>query len=195
MGAESAAVATMGGIRCSAAASSWQGIPRELGSQMTPIKVRIKNESGKPIRLLYENFALVGESGRKYRPLPLLPLNRRDREASGLMPAYASDGFFVAQRLRDAYPGIQPWPRPLLRDEKWYQTSYAKWPVGEQMPSRSMLVKGLPEGVLDNGGIISGFLYFEADARKEKRLKFRVEVPESDREERVALIKIPFRVE
>ena len=49
--------------------------------------------------------------------------------------------------------------------------------------------------MLDNGGIISGYLYFEAAARKEERLNFRFEASESDREERVALIRIPFRVQ
>lgn len=195
VGAEAAAVATVAGIRCSAAASSWQGLPRDLGSEMTPIKVRIRNQSGKPIRLLYESFALVGEKGQKYRPLPLLPLNSGNRNISALMPAYASQGFFVAQRLGHAYPAMEAWPRPLVRNERFYRKAYAKWQDDEELPSRSMLVKGLPEGVLDNGGIISGYLYFEAAARKEKRLNFRFDASEGDREERVALIKIPFLVQ
>jgi hypothetical protein len=53
----------------------------------------------------------------------------------------------------------------------------------------------LPEGVLGNGGQISGVLYFEEATNREDRLVFRAELTDGDDGDPVASIEIPFRVE
>lgn len=193
LGAETAAVAVVDGVRCSANGDAWQGTPKDLTSEVIPVKVRIKNNSGRPIALLYERFSLVGKKGRQYFPVPLVPIPADADSGRPLRPVYAAEKFFVAPKLRNVYRTLEPWPNPFDRNDVLYRRNYAKW--GDDLPSRDMLERGMPEGVLGDGGTISGFLYFDGAAAREDRLLFKADVNEGNGDERVALIEIPFRVE
>jgi hypothetical protein len=54
---------------------------------------------------------------------------------------------------------------------------------------------GLPEGVLGDGGVVSGFLFFDNPLGHEDRLTFEAEFDKSDGQDAVAAVKIPFRVQ
>lgn len=187
-----AAVMVVDGVRLLARGGAWRGVPTDLGADVTPIEVRIENASGKPIRLLYERFALVARNGRTFHPLPLLPLAAGSAKVTPVQPTYASDRFFVAPRLRTAYLSLPAWPEPLPRDESLYRFDYGKW--GKSLPTAEIIDKGLPEGVLANGGTVTGFLYFDGEARGEHELIFQANVDDSDGQNRVASITIPFRL-
>ena len=58
-----------------------------------------------------------------------------------------------------------------------------------------MLRMGLPEGVLADGGEISGFLYFEDANKHESRMTFRADIDDGQHGGQLAEIKIPFRVQ
>jgi len=189
-GAPGAAFLVVDGIGCSADAQAWQGVG-ELPDSVTPVKVRVVNSSGRPIRLLYQDFALVGAHGHKYLPVPVLPL-APDAESTRLDPIYASSKFFVAERFHDVYQGVDAWPQPLGRDEDGYETQYRRW--GSDRPSSDVVRMAIPEGVLGDGGIISGFLYFERPVH-EDRVTFDAEFDGSEGQSTVASVKIPFRVE
>ena len=53
---------------------------------------------------------------------------------------------------------------------------------------------GLPEGVLADGGDISGFIYFEDATKRERRLTFRAEFADEQGGDQLAEITIPFLV-
>ena len=72
-----------------------------------------------------------------------------------------------------------------------YETQYRRW--GRDRPS-DIVQMGMPEGVLGDGGIISGFLYFERPAH-EDGVTFEAEFDSSEGQATVASVKIPFRVE
>jgi hypothetical protein len=190
-GAPGAAVSTVDGVRCSADVEAWEGRPGELPSFVTPVKVRISNSSGSPIRLLYEDFIMVGKSGQKYRPVPVLPIEP-DASSTRLEPIYASTKFFVAARYHDVYQTLDAWPEPLARDESFYERQYRLW--GHERPPLEVVRMGLPEGVLGDGGVVSGFLFFE-NPRHEDRVTFEAEFDKGDGEGTVAEVKIPFRIE
>lgn len=189
-GAPGAAFLVVDGVGCSADAQAWQG-GGELPDTVTPVKVRVVNSSGRAIRLLYQDFALVGTHGHKYLPVPVLPL-APDAESARLDPIYASSKFFVAERFHDIYQGVDVWPQPLGRDEDVYETQYRRW--GRDRPSSDVVRMGIPEGVLGDGGIISGFLYFERPDH-EHEVTFDAEFDNSEGQATVASVKIPFRVE
>jgi hypothetical protein len=189
-GVPGAAFLVVDGIGCSADAQAWQG-GGKLPDSVTPVKVRVANSSGRPIRLLYQDFALVGTHGHRYLPVPVLPL-APDAEATRLDPIYASSKFFIAERFHDVYQGVDAWPQPLGRDEDTYETQYRLW--GRERPSSDVVRMGIPEGVLADGGIISGFLYFERPVH-EDRVTFDAEFDSSEGQATVASVKIPFRVE
>ena len=52
----------------------------------------------------------------------------------------------------------------------------------------------LPDGVLDDGSLISGFLFFESPLGDEERVMFQADFQQGDGSGTVASIEIPFRV-
>jgi len=191
-GTDDAAVAFADGLRCTAETDAWEGKPGDLPASVAPIKVRISNDSEKPVRVRYEDFALVGESGRTYRPLPLIPFEHDARVP--ISPIYASDRFFVAPRLHDVYPELPSWSNPLPRDEALYAREYAKW--GDTHPDRHVLREGLPEGMLAGGGSVTGFLYFESPTGRERGATLAAEFDRGgDAKGLITKLEIPFRVE
>jgi hypothetical protein len=62
-------------------------------------------------------------------------------------------------------------------------------------PTRQMMRSALPEGVLGDGGEMSGYLYFENATRHEDYVKFKVELDEGHGGEVVASVDVPLRVD
>ncbi len=194
-GAPETAADEVQGIRVSADGDDWNASPADLSARLTPVKVRIVNQSGAPARIEYQQFTLVGSHGRVYQAIPPVPLDHPapvDGDGT-IRPIYAASNFFVAPRYHDIYPTFAAWPRSLARDDASAEQEHQRW--GPGLPTRAMRRLGLPEGVLANGGEISGFLYFENATRRESRLTFRAELDDEQQGDQLAEIKIPFRVQ
>lgn len=187
-----AAIAEDSGIRIAAEANDWNAAPDDLVERLTPLKVRIINHSGEPIQILYQQFALVGADGRKYQPLPPAPIAEGAAQAPPVHLVYASSKFFVAPRLHGVYPSLDTWSVPLARDDDFYARQVARWE--QDLPSHPMRRMALPEGVLADGGEISGFLYFENATRKERRVTFQADLGAPPQGDAITQIEIPFVV-
>jgi hypothetical protein len=194
-GAPEAAAAEVQGIRVSAEANDWDAPPVDLTTRSTPVKVRIVNHSGAPARIEYQQFTLVGAHGHVYRAIPIVPLEHESLAdgAGTITPIYAASKFFVAPRYHDVYPTFDAWPHPLTRDDADSDELYQRW--GHGLPTGPMRRMGLPEGVLADGGEISGFIYFEDATKRERRLTFRAEFEDEQDGAQLAEITIPFRVQ
>ena len=194
LGAPTAAVAVENGVRVTVDSDSWRGDPDDLAEWLTPIKVRITNKSGKPIRVMYEAFSFRGKSGRVYRPRPVVPIAHDPPEDSNgtIKPIYTASKFFVAKRLRDVYLCCEAWPEPLPRDDALYEKQYRAWK--DQPPTRHMKRESMPEGVLADGGIITGYLYFDNVAGRETVAMFQARLADGEAGQSVADFEIPFRV-
>jgi hypothetical protein len=190
-GAPTYAALEVDGVRIAAGGDEWAGSPKDLGERLTPVKVRIVNHSGKPLRVLYEDFELAGARGRKYRPLPVVPIDHDARDP--VRPTFGADKFFVGPRYHDIYPSLPAWERQLPRDESFYQRQYGRWSA--ELPTREMKRMALPEGVLADGGQITGFVYFEDATRRESRVTFRADLAGDDDGQTVAAIEIPFEID
>jgi hypothetical protein len=194
-GAPEAAAAEVQGVRVSAEGDAWDAAPADLSTRLTPVKVRIVNHSGAPARIEYQQFTLVGGHGHVYRAIPIVPLDHPtpvDGEGT-IQPIYAASNFFVAPRYHDVYPTLVAWPHPLARDDATSDEQGQRWEHG--LPTRAMRRLGLPEGVLADGGEISGFLYFEDATKRESRLTFRAKIDDEQQGDQLAELKIPFRVQ
>jgi hypothetical protein len=191
---EGAALAEDSGVRVAAEANHWSGAPTDLAERLTPIRVRIVNHSGGPISILYQQFALLGAHGRRYAPLPPSPVSGEegDAAASAVHPVFAASSFFVAPRLHQVYPSYEPWKEPLPRDADFYARQYGRWE--KDLPTRPMRRQALPEGVLADGGEISGFLYFENATRREKRVTFHADIDQPPQGDELTQLEIPFVV-
>jgi hypothetical protein len=194
-GAPETAAAEIAGLRISADGDDWTSAPTDLSKHLTPLKVRIVNHSGSPALITYGQFTLVDSRGHVYRAIPLLPLDHRPPldGAEAIHPVYAASRFFVAPRFHDVYPTLDPWTRPLNLDDGFADELYRLW--GGDLPTRTIRRLGLPEGVLADGGEISGFVYFENATRHEGRVTFRANIGDERNGAPLAEIKIPFRVQ
>lgn len=186
-----AAAAEDSGVRVSAEANDWSAAPEDLAERLTPIKVRLINHSGHPIEVLYQQFALLGGHGHRYQPLPPAPIDQGERPPA-VHPVYSAENFFVAPKLHDVYPSLDPWSAPLARDDDFYTRQYQRW--DHDLPSRPMRRMALPEGVLADGGEISGFLYFENATRKEKKVTFHADIAQPPQGDELTELEIPFVV-
>ncbi len=193
-GAPEAAAAEVQGVRVSAEGDDWDASPADLSSRLTPVKVRIINHSGAPARIAYQQFTLLGADGRVYRAIPVVPLDHQSPvdDAGTIRPIYAASKFFVAPRYHDIYPTLAAWPHPLTLDAAASNDLYHRWDDG--LPTRPMQRMGLPEGVLADGGEISGFIYFEDATKRERRLTFRADFQDEQNGDQLAEVKIPFLV-
>jgi hypothetical protein len=193
-GAPEAAADEVQGVRVSAEGDDWNAAPVDLCARVTPVKVRIVNHSGAPARIEYQQFSLVGGHGHVYRAIPIVPLDHRPPidGVGTIEPIYAASNFFVAPRYHDIYPTLAAWPHPFERDDAFSDGKQQRWEDG--LPTRAMRRMGLPEGVLADGGEISGFLYFEDATTHESRLTFRARIDDEQQGDRLAEINIPFRV-
>jgi hypothetical protein len=192
--APTAAFSEVEGVRCSANVGAWRGRDDEIPGFVVPVKVRIKNGSGRPIRVLYEDFVLTGKKGRSYRPIPVLPMDADARKRiPKLNPIYPPSKFFVAPGFHDVYPKLDPWSALLQRDEELHERLFRRW--GKRAPTLDVLRMALPEGVLDDDGMLTGYLFFESPLERESRVTFEATFEGGDGGNTVASIEIPFRVE
>ncbi len=205
------AVAEAHGVRLVAEPNVWKGRPSNLESLVTPVLVRLENQSGRPLRLAYENFELVGDSRFSYAALSPFQVHREGLAVGGSGLQGPSFGVGLGWSW-GGYPGLgYPWS-PLVWDDSFYQPFWDPWwgsfygpfypPYGyypprtmEPLPTRDMLRRALPEGTLENGGIISGFLYFQDVGEREARVTLQARLVDAHTGEPFGTLSIPFRVE
>ena len=192
--APTAAYSVAEGVRCSANVGAWNGREDEIPSFVVPGQGSDQERQRGPIPRAYEDFALVGRKGRSYRPVPVLPMDADARKRiPKLAPIYAASKFFVAPGFHDVYATLEPWTAPLERDDELYERLFRRW--GKQPPALDVLRVALPEGVLDDGGVVTGYLFFESPLDKEDRVTFEATFGGGDGRPTVASIEIPFKIE
>jgi hypothetical protein len=169
---------------------AWRGYPRDLESVMTPIWVTIQNRGQQPVRVMYKDLALEYPSGMQVNPLP--PFQMRTVGPTRYEPIRVSSfdyyGFYPSYGWY--YPGLSPWYGSMANDSFFLDTYYARWPV--PLPTEDMLRGALPEGVLQPGGAVSGFVYF-ADVPKKASgvFTFRARLPHEPDDKSVAAVDVP----
>lgn len=155
------AVATAAGIRLVVRTGGWNGNPPGLEQAVIALNVAIENHGTHPLRVRYPELKLRGPA-LDYQPLPPALLVGNEvtvRSKPLLVPRGSFDGFHIAPYRCCAALGNTPWTLPWENDPGFYKRQYAKWTVS--LPTVDMIERALPEGVLDPGGRISGFLYFQ----------------------------------
>jgi hypothetical protein len=152
---------TMAGVTVTAEADAWRGVPADL-IRVIPLLVTIDNKSTRPLRVRYTEFALVDETKHASALPPFRIEGTETVGTSGALNAYPYplSGFYVAPYLSRFYPGLTPFAGPFVYDPFFYTSYYPRF-VELQLPTGDMVQKALPEGVLQPGGRMSGFLYFE----------------------------------
>ena len=192
------------------AGGRWDGVPVRLPEMVTPIKLVIENHSGHPVRVSYRDCTLVGTSGFRYAALPPFPLRQAVgrvgdpgtivladyhpaqpvHPARPVKPRYPHRHFHVAPPYVHVLPGLVVWSH-LWAWDMMYASMWARWPV--ELPTVDMQEQALPEGVLDDGGVITGFLYFQR-ATNETALRLEVQLVDAETEAPLGTAALPFVV-
>jgi hypothetical protein len=201
-GDTSAAVAETAGVRLIADGAAWKGHPGNLERRLTPVEIRLENHSGRTLSIRYELFDLVGESRFRYSALsPLLMEEANDAGptcVAGYMPRY-SWGLNASWGPRRGWRGRSLW-RPWWQSpyyDPFYDPYYGPPPYvrcEEPLPTEDMLDRALPEGSLEDGGTVAGFLYFQGVADRERQVVLQARLVDAKSGEPLGELSIPFQV-
>lgn len=211
-----AAVAEANGVRLVADGDSWRGNPSNLENIVTPVQVRIENQSGRPLRIQYKDFVLVGASHFQYAALSPFQLREEGLTAVGgsgyrgnvalsFGVGYGGWGWRHGPFSRGHVWAGAPWSwgpgwGPGWYDPFWgpgwydpFYTPYAYRPP-EPLPTRDMVRKALPEGTLDTGGTLTGFLYFQNVGDREGQVTLEAHLVDARTGAQFGTLSIPFGV-
>jgi hypothetical protein len=180
---DTASAETMG-VRVVANAHAWYGDPQDLEDVVTPIRLTIENHSGRKLRIRYGDFRLKGPSGFSASVLSPFEL---DRSLGPVVPEFTYSGFYLAPYFDELYDGdFDDWTGPFELDD---YGGYGLWGV---LPSRDIASKGLPEGVLDDGGRLTGFLYFQRPDPGWRQVSLVADLTDAVTGEHFGTLRIPF---
>lgn len=207
------------GVRLSVDGTAWRGDPGDLSRVVTPVRVTLENRSGREVRVGYDDFTLVGD-GFTYRPLaplpgvetssaldvpqvvfvdsrpsaprppppgPVHPAQPLPRPRPPPPPRHPSVRFYVAPHYRHWWPHPWVWVRPF--PHVWTAPAWSA-----SLPTDDMIAEALPEGVLQDGGRVEGFLYFRGVAPRESRVTLRFELTDANSEQTFGALSLPLLV-
>lgn len=149
---------TVSGVHLQVDSAAWTG--GRVSDVLSPVKVTLRNDSEHPLRIAYGAFTLGRPNGFRLQALP--PFQVAAQSAAAVAPAYAWTGFSIAPWHARWYGGRFPVWSGLAFDAP-YGPAYGGWPAA--LPDQDVLRHALPEGVLDPGGKLEGFLYFPDQPR------------------------------
>jgi len=173
-GDSSTGVGQAGGVELAVRVGAWRAEPPNLEEAVLPIQITLENRGSHSLRVSYTEFRFRGVD-LDSRPLPPRKLVGREVEVQSdpILIPQSGPGFHAAPGRMPAPPGFNPWRLPWQDDQSFYSRQYAKWTVS--LPTVEMISLSLPEGVLDPGARIEGFLYFERlEGMREPRFVFNL---------------------
>jgi hypothetical protein len=201
-----AAVSESGGVRMVVQPEAWRGAPEHLDRELTPLKVTIENQGDQPVRVRYEDFVIETGRGMQYTPLPPLNIKGEVTETAdrpvylpryaiapyAIVPRFGHTRFYLAPWYMSYYSGLRPWAYPWRFNGLYYDTYYPRWTV--KLPTADMLEMAIPEGVIDAGGTLSGFLYFPDLDDELQRIVFKANLSGAREGKQLATLQVPFEV-
>lgn len=192
-----AAVApSTGAVTVEASAPGWTGI-YDIDEEVTPLRLTIENGSARPIALRYENLDLVTGDGRTFSALPLYQIEGEVQEPVVYRgnpiadPGFVGEGYLPAPYYRGVYPGYPVYSGPFAYNWGFgnaYRTYYADIPL----PTDRMQTLALPEGVLEPGGRVEGWIYFERLPDEVRQAQLRVDLDDARTGRTLNEVRVPF---
>lgn len=199
-GTEDAARKSVKGVSVLTQAAPWPG-ETSIENEVTPIRVRIENNGRIPIDVRYRDLTLLGADGNRYNALPPYRIGGTvtqpevDRSYGPIMnPGFTHSGFEIAPYYSPVYPDMAVYTDPFVYDANFYGTAYRYWEETD-LPTMEMLQQAMPEGVVNSGGNIEGWVYFEKIPEHERSVVLRTDLVNSRTGEEFAEVRIPYNVD
>jgi hypothetical protein len=198
-GSQEIATGNVLNVEITVEADAWPG-KEVIKQKVTPLKVSIKNQSGKRLLVRYSDFALTSPSGKRYAALPPYHVTSRvqkpelaENYPAIAAPSFEHDSFMVAPYCDTIYPNLPMYGDPYYCDP-YYYNRYHTYLKNVQLPTPEMLNQALPDGVIDSGGSVSGFVYFQRVDPDEPMVTFRADLVNAKDGDIFGTINIPFVV-
>lgn len=187
-----AAIGEAEGVRMTVRAGLWNGDPPRLHQHVLPLRVEIENRSGRPLRVLYSDFRIESDEGVTLRTIPPLKVKGSAVIAQGyVQPDFTYSGFYFAPHYRPYYGGGPFWGDAWPYDDA-YAGYYTTW--RQPLPTVDMLRRAMPEGVVQEGGRLNGFLYLQRLKEDVPRVTFVATLVDARTGQAFGRIEIPFAV-
>ncbi len=191
-GRAAAAYADTNGVRLIVDGAPWHERPYDLGRIVIPVLVTIENHSGVSLRIRYEQFALVTQSGVQARALSPWSIQRPGPHRSVNPPRSPEVGFSGEPQFAPYYyPGLSSWSGSLGLDGASSRTEYR---LPSPLPTQEMVERAMHEGELQNHDQVTGYLYFEPFRGDVHEANFTAELIGAN-QEHLGEVSVPFIVE
>jgi len=221
-GEDYAATASVEGVHVEVDGDAWSADPENLET-VVPLEVRVENASGRPLRVRYREFALVGPQGSRLAALPPLTIDGValvNTPAAGLELEDIPDSAEGEEAVGGS--GLEPMPLEGPLDPDFEASGYYVSPTyGDfwrglhpwagpfaadplyydtylaqwpvNLPTEDMVRRALPEGVIVNGGEVAGFLYFQDVPPGMESVNFQFDLVDANTGQQFGSVRIPFR--
>lgn len=195
MPGQGAAMQRNAGVRFVAQSVGWPG-ETAIQDEVTPLRVIIENRGKQPIAIRYSDFVLADSNDNHYAALPPFQAQGnvivQPKDHGPLAPGFDSSEFKIAPYLHQVYPQMGVYDE-FAADAPYYSTYYAYW-ENKSLPTADMLSMALPEGVLNPGGHLAGWLYFQKVNDNVEQLDLRAAFADPKTGATVARFELPFEV-
>jgi hypothetical protein len=193
-----AAISERNGVRIYVEAQAWPG-PASITREVTPLKVTIENNGPTPVAIRYDRLYLSRQDGERFAALP--PFKAKTEAAEAITPPlrptpsvwFTHRGFLVAPYLRYYYPGLRPFGYAYTYDPIYYERYLDYW-AQRRIAMDEIRRHALPEGVVEPGGQVTGFVYFEDVDEDAARVSFHAELPNPGSGLSATSLTVPFDV-
>ena len=193
-GSPNEATASTAGVTFEVEVDAWNGDPITLNTVLTPVKVSISNEGPHAVSLRYRNFTLKNPDGISSSALPPFEIRGSTNDPSPVIaPNFRYRNFMAYPNYRFYGPRFRYWADDWGWDPAWYNSNYGYWQ--RDLPTADMLRKAIPEGVLNPGGSVEGYVYFQRVPDKTPAVELQVNLMDARSHTQFGTIRVPFERE
>ena len=166
-------------MRLIADGTAWKGSPRDLERRLTPVELRVENRSGRTLSIRYSHFDLVGASKFHYAALSPMLMQEANEQSPTCVASYMPGPYRGIGAAWDRrywrYRQRAWWPNPYY--DPFFHPFYGPAPdvrCEERLPTQEEHDGSrTAQGTLEEGGTVSGFLYFQGVGDRERQVILR----------------------
>lgn len=196
---EGVAMGGVSGFSIIIKSGEWNG-PPEVLKKITPVKVTIYNQTGRQIKVQYSMFCFKGKNNNNvYAAMPPYEIRGTYNEPIVFLPypfpvqaqIEHNGRFRVAPHCARMYPGLPVYDGSYKIDISYYNSFYCRF-AAINLPITEMLSRLIPDGVVEDCGYISGYLYFEKIQLGKEKVIFCVNLIDATNNTKFGTMDIPF---